>query len=148
MVKVTTSFKERLLEALRDSGKKPAEIYRACGSNKGTWGTWVGVRESVPEPEMCAKLARALGVNLVWLVDGKGEKKASKMEFSQEQMDIAEAWPTLSPDLQKHIAWLMQREVAERIPALRESLAPVDPELQERANRLLEAAQKAARKKT
>lgn len=136
-----STFAERLKDALKTSGKRPVEVYGPLGASRSTWYTWVGQRESVPEPEMCLRLAEALGVSAQWLLTGKGPRHPMKKPYSQEQIDIAEAWPHLSPQAQKTIALLLREAVIEIAPALKPSLAPGDEELQKRADRLLEEAQ-------
>jgi len=140
-----TPFAERLDDALLESGKKKSDVYNAIGSNKQAWSAWMN-RGSIPEPSTALKLAMELGVNVRWLIDGKGQRKAVKQQFSQDQIDIAEAWPNLPPLLQEQIALLIRHSAADAVPTLRNAMTSGDREDQERANRLLEAAQEKARK--
>ena len=144
----TGTFAERLRSALRDSGRRAVDVYKEIGVSKATWYHWLGERESVPEPETCLRLARSLGVEARWLIDGTGERQLYQPMLTQEQIDIAEAWPFLSPALREQIAVLIRHAAVELVPSLKKPLATVDKHLQERANRLLERAQEAARAKT
>ena len=135
------TFADRLSDAIRESGKRPAEVYRKLKVKKGTFYTWVGQRESVPEPATCMRLAEFLGINQRWLLTGKGPRRPMKKPYTQEQIDIAEAWPHLSAGAQQSIAVLVRAAVLEAVPELEKSLGETNEELQERANRLLEEAQ-------
>lgn len=143
----SSTFADRLRVALEESGRKPADVYKELKVSKATWYTWAGrgERVSMPESETAIRLARALGVNVRWLVTGKGEKHSTAVTWAQEQIDIAEAWPNLPSALREQIAVLIRHAAAELAPSLRGALTTVDRELQERANRLLEEAQAAAR---
>lgn len=136
-----STFAERLKDALKASGKSPAEVYGALKVSKATWYTWAGQRESIPEPDTCLRLAALLGVSPQWLVSGKGQRQPVKKPYTQEQIDIAEAWPHLSPQAQKTIALLLREAVIEMAPQLESPLKSAPDELQDRANRLLTEAQ-------
>ncbi len=139
------SFPARLRAALKDSGKSAAEVYRRIGVSKATWYTWTGERESTPEPETCFKLADCLGVMPRWLITGNGPRMPIAPRFTQEQLDLAEAWPSLPAPTQQAIAMLIRSAANEMAPGLKGPPTRLSREMQERADRLFDEAQKKLR---
>lgn len=146
LVTEVNDFAARLKWAVRESGKPAADVYRRLKVSKATWYTWTGDRASVPEPATCFALADELGIEPRWLITGKGPRIEPVQRFTQEQIDLAEAWPSLPPATQQAIASLIRAAVVDMAPSLKAPLSKTNRELQERANRLLEEAQRNAQK--
>lgn len=60
------STAERLREAIKDAGKKQADLVRATGIDKGSLSHYVNGRYE-PKSDAINKLARALDVSEMWL---------------------------------------------------------------------------------
>lgn len=58
--------KDRILEAMRNAGKKQADLVRDTGLNRGTISRYLS-GEVEPRHEAAHKLAMALGVTEMWL---------------------------------------------------------------------------------
>lgn len=65
-----TSFADRMKLLINACGSVTS-IARACGFSEGVVRSWRDGR-SDPSRERCLKLARQLGVSLVWLIAGEG----------------------------------------------------------------------------
>lgn len=66
----TTGFADRMKLLIKACGSVTS-IARACGFSEGVVRSWRDGR-SDPSRERCLKLARQLGVSLVWLMAGEG----------------------------------------------------------------------------
>lgn len=73
MESLTTN--DRINEVIRDSGREPAEIARAIGITKQTMNDWTQFRTKNPQNAKLLAFADEMGVELRWLISGKGPKE-------------------------------------------------------------------------
>lgn len=140
-----TTFAQRIEEARGDAGLSVIELCRRVKVSRNTYYQWTGERQSVPEADTMFALADALNVTARWLATGKSPKARLLGDLTQEQIDIAIAWPHLSPHTRLSISQLINADVAARIPLLQQPYASINQDDQERASRLIDAAQQAIR---
>lgn len=84
---------ERMLSALRDSGKTRLQIAEEVGVNKATVGRWIACKREPETLEMLGKLCRALGKNLAYLT---GDEEAAQ---SPEEVMMLRLSRTADPTL-------------------------------------------------
>jgi len=71
----TTSFTGRLTDAMDASKVKAIDISRATGVSRGSISKWVSGATKSILAEHAIVLAELLGVNIEWLILGKGPRK-------------------------------------------------------------------------
>lgn len=77
IAKHMTTISERFLEALSDSGMKAAELARSAYLTQGAISQWStgSVAEKHAKASTAIKIAKALNVNVEWLISGEGPKR-------------------------------------------------------------------------
>lgn len=77
IAKHMTTISERFLEALADSGMKAADLARSAYLTQGAISQWStgSVAEKHAKASTAIKIARALNVNVEWLISGEGPKR-------------------------------------------------------------------------
>ena len=140
----SSTFRERLAEAFDESPKTVEQLCKEIKLARATWYKYAGPVEAQPSHIRLFQLADALNVTARWLSTGK-EPKARVLEgFTQEQLEVAAAWPKLPEGVKDSIRVLINAAVAEKIPALAPAYAAVTIEAQKRASEVLEEAQEEA----
>lgn len=71
-----TELKDRIAEALRDSGKTKIELARACNVAPSSVTAWFNGKSKRLDAVSAIRASLFLGVNALWLTTGKGEKEA------------------------------------------------------------------------
>ena len=135
-------FRDRLRAAIARSNKTAKAIYGQIGVSKAIYYNWQSEGGSLPRAENIFPLADALGVEARWLITGEGPMTVDKQVFSQEQTDIADAWPLLPESTRHHVQLLIDDAVVTEIPQLRSSYENASRTDQKRANAILERAQR------
>ena len=82
---MTTALKDRIAEALSDSGKTKSELARFCGVAPASVTAWFNGKTKSLDAVSAVKAAMFLGVNALWLTTGKGEKSSSVGEVFEEE---------------------------------------------------------------
>ncbi len=72
-----TTISERFLEALGDSGMKAADLARSAYLTQGAISQWSSgdVAEKHAKASTAIRIAKALNVNVEWLISGEGPKR-------------------------------------------------------------------------
>lgn len=130
---------------MEEAGYTAKGLAKKLGVSRATVGHWLGPRQSVPAADTCYHLSEVLNVTNRWLVTGRPPKERVLGQLTQDQLDLAEAWPHLPAHTQQSIAILIAAAASELEPNLGGHLRPVNSAQQERANRILEAAQQRVR---
>ena len=79
------STKERLLEAMKEVGKKQADLVRETGLNRGTISRYLS-GEVEPRQDAAYKLALALGVSESWLWGYDVPKERTTMQRKNDDL--------------------------------------------------------------
>lgn len=71
------TLRERVRIALDLSSKKQVELARACGVNPASVNDWLSGKTQSLKSSTALRAAAFLGVNQLWLAEGKGEMKGA-----------------------------------------------------------------------
>lgn len=82
---MSTSLKDRISEALAESGKTKSELARYCDVAPASVTAWFNGKTKSLDAVSAIKAAMFLGVNALWLTTGKGEKKAGVQSVLEEE---------------------------------------------------------------
>ncbi|RBP19727.1 helix-turn-helix domain-containing protein, partial [Achromobacter marplatensis] len=85
------ALKDRLVEARTESGLSQAQLAKAVGAGQSTIASIENGRNK--GSSLFLDLARALNVNVEWLVDGTGSKRDTVSSLQTDHRKIASAWP-------------------------------------------------------
>ena len=80
-----SELKDRIAEALAESGKSKAELARYCQVAPASVTAWFNGKTKSLDAVSAIKAAMFLGVNALWLTTGKGEKAAGVGEIYEEE---------------------------------------------------------------
>lgn len=83
---------QRLRQVMLDSGVKERQVRstmaKICGITPQSVHQWFDGRTKAPSAEHLAQIAAAYGVNLMWVVTGKGDKYAATPNSSEEALAL------------------------------------------------------------
>lgn len=82
----------RLRQVMLDSGVKERQVKRTmadiCGITPQSVHQWFDGRTKSPSAEHLAKISAAYGVNLMWVVTGKGEPRSTTPHDEEEALAL------------------------------------------------------------
>lgn len=81
---MSTDLKDRISEALSESGKTKSELARYCSVAPASVTAWFNGKTKSLDAVSAIKASMFLGVNALWLTTGKGEKKAGVIPICDE----------------------------------------------------------------
>ncbi|MGN0902411.1 MAG: XRE family transcriptional regulator [Succinivibrio sp.] len=85
------SFKLRLSGACTRAGLTKAELARRIGESPQLVNTWMNSSyENLPAANRVAKIAEALGVNIMWLISGEGSMYSNVIALDNEEFPSAD----------------------------------------------------------
>ena len=71
------TLRERIAEAMHDAGKSQAELARACEVKAASVSDWISGKTQTMKAATAMRAADFLGVNVLWLTEGRGQKSKS-----------------------------------------------------------------------
>lgn len=74
---MTTTLKTRIAEALQESGYSQTDLAVACGVRPASVNGWISGQTKSLKSSSANRAATFLGVNPLWLIEGKGPKRAN-----------------------------------------------------------------------
>jgi transcriptional regulator with XRE-family HTH domain len=104
MTRTPATFHERLRAAIDDSGRTQGEVAEEVGAHPNQVSQWVNGRGK-PDSRHLINLANALGVDLNWLLLGRGHTPPRR----DRERELARRLTELAPQLTE-VVKLAQRE--------------------------------------
>lgn len=83
-LRLDEKFSDRLAQLIKHSGKKKAEFSRIINVSQGNLSDWLNKR-SQPDGLILIRLYEEFGVNIKWLMTGKGQMFVSSLEQNTTQ---------------------------------------------------------------
>jgi transcriptional regulator with XRE-family HTH domain len=115
LLNMSTLFKDRLLEAIREKGCSQAELARATGQSRANISHWVNGRSSKPTAAKVTRVAEFLGLSALWLSEEKGPKrpgshKEGKKVQEEDTDEGYEAFRNMYKDMPDNLKALWRRQ--------------------------------------
>ena len=114
---MSSTLKDRLLEARKASGYSQRELAEKVGMKQSTYQALEAVSGKSQGTTLLPQMAFVLGVNAYWLATGEGPKEQGSLLDSQER-ELIDAWRLL-PEQSKQTVLIQFR-------ALRQSVEKAD----------------------
>ena len=105
-----SGFRERLSGAMAESGITKSELARAIGESPQLLNRWLHTKQQrLPAASYVARLAAALGVNVLWLITGEGRRRSNLLSNvlapESDLVEIPEFAVTLGAGVMDEPTW-------------------------------------------
>lgn len=96
-----STLKDRISEALANSGKTQTELARACGVKTPSVNDWLSGKTRSMKAVPAQRAAAFLGVNMLWLTEGRGPKTPDESVAHDNDLSSAPLPPDCIPETER-----------------------------------------------